>query len=220
MQAIYEQATGDTHALFREATERFAEVLAGMKQMAAEMQRELEATRNELRRGILELPQETAESAAQMRRVIVDQIEALAELNRIVARHGRNLDAVEPLRRAPRSRRWRSSAAARETLRRHAAASPHRPAPRRRARDVSSFAPAAPRRAEPPPRSARRRKRPPAAAGCPICSPAPRARKASRPRELPREPVRDAPGRSAQPTSARRGTRSSRSIRSRSTSPA
>jgi hypothetical protein len=34
-----------------------------------------------------------------MRRVIVDQIEALAELNRIVARHGRNLDAVEPLRR-------------------------------------------------------------------------------------------------------------------------
>ena len=60
-----------------------------MKQMAAEMQRELEATRAELRRGILELPQETAESAAQMRRVIVDQIEALAELNRIVARHGR-----------------------------------------------------------------------------------------------------------------------------------
>ena len=38
------------------------------------------------------MPQETAESAAQMRRVIVDQIEALAELNRIVARHGRALD--------------------------------------------------------------------------------------------------------------------------------
>jgi hypothetical protein len=34
-----------------------------------------------------------------MRRVIVDQIEALAELNRIVARHGRGMDAVEP---APR----------------------------------------------------------------------------------------------------------------------
>jgi hypothetical protein len=48
---------------------------------------------------VLELPQETADSAAQMRRVIVDQIEALAELNRIVARHGRALDAVEPVRR-------------------------------------------------------------------------------------------------------------------------
>jgi hypothetical protein len=34
-----------------------------------------------------------------MRRAIVDQIEALAELNRIVARHGRSLDAVEPMRR-------------------------------------------------------------------------------------------------------------------------
>src|SRR4029077_11726212 len=33
------------------------------------------------------------------RRVIVDQIEALAELNRIVARHGRALDAAEPVRR-------------------------------------------------------------------------------------------------------------------------
>src|SRR5262249_14459481 len=43
-----------------------------------------------------------AESAAQMRRVIVDQIEALAELNRIVARHGRGMDAQqsEPVRRA------------------------------------------------------------------------------------------------------------------------
>src|SRR5664280_3074782 len=70
-----------------------------MKQMAAEMQSELETTRAELRRGMFELPQETAESTAQMRRVIVDQIEALAELNRIVARHGRNLDAVEPVRR-------------------------------------------------------------------------------------------------------------------------
>jgi len=34
-----------------------------------------------------------------MRRVIVDQIEALAELNRIVARHGRNMDTAEPAAR-------------------------------------------------------------------------------------------------------------------------
>ena len=102
MRAIYEQSAGDTQALFQSANERFAESVQGMKQMAAEMQRELESTRNELRRGVFELPQETAESAAQMRRVIVDQIEALAELNRIVARHGRNLDAVEPVLRRTR----------------------------------------------------------------------------------------------------------------------
>ena len=40
------------------------------------------------------MPQEAAESTAQMRKVIVDQIEALAELNRIVAQHGRGLDVV------------------------------------------------------------------------------------------------------------------------------
>jgi hypothetical protein len=99
LRAIYAQTSGDTQSLFREANERFAETVQSMKQMAAEMHRELESTRSELRRGVFELPQEAAESASQMRRVIVDQIEALAELNRIVARHGRNLDAVEPVRR-------------------------------------------------------------------------------------------------------------------------
>ena len=39
-----------------------------MKQMASEMHNELEATRNELRRGVLEMPQEAADSAAQMRK--------------------------------------------------------------------------------------------------------------------------------------------------------
>jgi hypothetical protein len=58
------------------------------------MHNELEATRNELRRGVLEMPQEAADNTAQMRKVIVDQIEALAELNRIVAHHGRGLDVV------------------------------------------------------------------------------------------------------------------------------
>ena len=113
LRGLYEQATNEAHMMFRdnagdaqnmlqEAKDRFAEIVSGVKQMAAEMQRELDATRQELRRGILELPQETAESASQMRRVIVDQIEALAELNRIVARHGRGMDAQQPdsMRRA------------------------------------------------------------------------------------------------------------------------
>jgi hypothetical protein len=65
---------------------------------AAQIRSELEATREELRRGILELPRETADSATQMRRVLVDQIEALAELNRIVARHSRSLEQSEPRR--------------------------------------------------------------------------------------------------------------------------
>ncbi len=101
LNAVYDQATTQVHAMFHQSAERFTEIMQGMKRMAAEMQQELEATRAELRRGIFELPQETAESAAQMRRVIVDQIEALAELNRIVARHGRSLDTAEPVRSEP-----------------------------------------------------------------------------------------------------------------------
>src|SRR4029079_18303283 len=99
MQSIYEQASEESHAMLSQAAQRFAEMLDGLKQMTAEMQRELEGRAAKLRTGILELPQETAETASHMRRVIVDQIEALAELNRIVARHGRGLDAVEPARR-------------------------------------------------------------------------------------------------------------------------
>ena len=94
MHEIYQQSTQEADGMFKQSAERFATMVASMKQMAAEMHHELEATRNELRRGVLEMPQEAAESTAQMRKVIVDQIEALAELNRIVAHHGRGLDVV------------------------------------------------------------------------------------------------------------------------------
>jgi len=80
--------------MFKQSAERFADMVVSMKQMAAEMQQELESTRAELRRGVLEMPQEAAENTAQMRKLIVDQIEALAELNRIVAHHGRGLDVA------------------------------------------------------------------------------------------------------------------------------
>jgi hypothetical protein len=104
LNSVYEEASSQVNTLFHHSAQRFTEIMQGLKQMAAEMQQELEATRAELRRGIFELPQETAESAAQMRRVIVDQIEALAELNRIVARHGRSLDTAEPTRPEPTRR--------------------------------------------------------------------------------------------------------------------
>jgi hypothetical protein len=94
MHEIYRQSTDEADAMFKQSAEKFAGLVASMKQMSAEMHNELEATRNELRRGVLEMPQEAAESTAQMRKVIVDQIEALAELNRIVAHHGRGLDVV------------------------------------------------------------------------------------------------------------------------------
>jgi hypothetical protein len=149
MREIYDQTTGDGQQMLDQAAQRFAEVVEGLKRMAAEMQHELDATRTELRKGILELPQETAESAAQMRRVIVDQIEALAELNRIVARHGRGLDAVEPGTRrtethdaAPRREAALANGGAPPARGRADSAPPAPPAPPRRA-EAPSLSPAA-----------------------------------------------------------------------------
>jgi hypothetical protein len=98
MHDIYRTTTEEADAMFKQSAEKFASLVSSMKHMAAEMHEELDATRNELRRGVLEMPQEAAESTAQMRKVIVDQIEALAELNRIVAQHGRGLDVVDQAR--------------------------------------------------------------------------------------------------------------------------
>ncbi len=136
LRELYEQASGDSKGLFeqnvieaqqllQQSTDRFAEIMHAMKQMSGDMQRELDGTREELRRGVLKLPEETAESAAQMRRVIVDQMEALAELNRIVARHGRGLDtatAEVPARRGYREEASVASAASRQDGARHTAA--------------------------------------------------------------------------------------------------
>ena len=148
LHGIYTQHSGETHEMFGQTTQRFTETLQGMRQMAAEMQRELESTRNELRRGILELPQETADSAAQMRRVIVDQIEALAELNRIVAKHGRGIDASDQ-----QTARQPAYAGAGAQPRMEAAPprmEPPRQAPPPRADITGGNAPLPPRRADSP----------------------------------------------------------------------
>ena len=76
-----------------------------MRETAREVGSELEATRSELARGVAELPEETRASAAAMRRVVAEQIEALSELNAIVrsqpATHDLH-DRRPPQRVAPR----------------------------------------------------------------------------------------------------------------------
>jgi hypothetical protein len=64
--------------------------------MSSEIRRELEETREALRRGAADLPAETAQQAASMRRVVADQIKALEELSEIVTRSGRAYDISQP----------------------------------------------------------------------------------------------------------------------------
>jgi hypothetical protein len=146
MSEIYDQGTREADVMFRQSADKFASIVHSMKQMAAELHTELEATRNELRKGVLELPQEAAESTAQMRKVIVDQIEALAELNRIVARHGRGLDVTTTAARVREEEPAMAVAGSRQES---------RPAPRQRESGTilppPEFAPSGPRRTDAPP---------------------------------------------------------------------
>jgi hypothetical protein len=97
LRAAYEQANADIDNIFAQSTDRFQTAAAEIRSSAREIQRELEATREELHRNAVSLPQETAEQAAVMRRVVADQIKALNELTDVVARSGRAYDLSDPL---------------------------------------------------------------------------------------------------------------------------
>ena len=79
-----QQMLDDMQKTLDEASRRFNDTATAMRATAGQVGHELESTRAELQRGVLELPEETRASAAAMRRVIAEQIEALNELNAIV----------------------------------------------------------------------------------------------------------------------------------------
>jgi len=80
--AAYEQATGEMASLFGNANERFARLVEDMRTMSAAIRQELDVTRAELSRAAVELPRDTQDTTAAMRRVVSDQIKALGEIAR------------------------------------------------------------------------------------------------------------------------------------------
>jgi hypothetical protein len=96
LQAAYEQANAQLSEVMNDTADRFRQSVAEVKQMAGEVQRQLDATRQELRRGVFELPEETNEAASAMRRVVSDQIKALRELTAVVTASGADFDVAEP----------------------------------------------------------------------------------------------------------------------------
>src|SRR5208283_1450279 len=140
--AAYEQNLGEMNQMFQQAAERYKEVSAELRAMTGEIHHELEATRQELRRGAVELPRETGEQAAAMRRVVADQIKALGELTALVVGSGRAHDISEPVPSEPVS----SSRTEAAPKRAEPAAPPIRetrpePAPARETRPESAIAP-------------------------------------------------------------------------------
>lgn len=79
-----------------EASDRFNDAAARMRDVARDVHRELEATRSELKQGVLNLPEEAEESSAALRKVVNEQIRALTELSEIVAKQSNALDISRP----------------------------------------------------------------------------------------------------------------------------
>ena len=85
------------------ATKRFSDATEEMRRTAGSIKSELDLTRAELRKGVIEMPEEAKESTTAIRRAVSEQINALKELSDIVAKSGRTVDVAEPrnLRPAP-----------------------------------------------------------------------------------------------------------------------
>ena len=96
LQSAYDQANAQLAQIMDQAAEKFRQSVAEVKGMASEMQRELDGARHEMRKGVLELPQETQDAANAMRRVVSDQIKALKELAAVVSASGASFDIAEP----------------------------------------------------------------------------------------------------------------------------
>ena len=95
------------------------------------MQRELTQTRDELQKGVLEMPAEAIEASSAMRRAIAEQIEAINELSKIVARSAGETMPPPPPRVLPC--RWRALRRCRRVRPgRGAGQAPPQPAPPRR----------------------------------------------------------------------------------------
>ena len=169
LQSTYEQANAQLSEVMSGTAERFRQSVAEVKQMASEVQRQLDATRQELRRGVFELPEETNEATSAMRRVVSDQIKALKELTAVVTASGADFDVSEPAAASARIEAPRNAEAsrvvdaarddeARRLIAAPGAAEPARPAaqpPRTRAAQAPASAPPAPQQPIAPPAAER-----------------------------------------------------------------
>jgi hypothetical protein len=88
------------NGIIEAAMTRFSTATEDMRRTAGEIRTELEETRADLQRGVLDMPVEAKESTSAIRNAVSEQIKALKELSEIVARTGRTVDVYDP--RQPR----------------------------------------------------------------------------------------------------------------------
>ena len=92
VRAAEDDIVSEMSRMLGEASERFTEATSRMRDVARDVHRELEATRAELKRGVLDLPEEAEASTSALRKVISEQVRALGELSEIVSKQSNTLD--------------------------------------------------------------------------------------------------------------------------------
>jgi hypothetical protein len=93
----------EINASIGSAVDRFAGATEEMRKATRAVGREIDEIRADLSRGVLDLPEETSQHAAAMRRVVSEQIRALNELSEIVSRQAPSQAFAEAPARAQAS---------------------------------------------------------------------------------------------------------------------
>ena len=92
----HENVMASMRQMLQATNQEFADTAQDMRIMAQKVVKEVDSARSELKRSILELPEETRTNADAMRRVVSDQITALSALGDIVKRQSAVLDLSGP----------------------------------------------------------------------------------------------------------------------------
>ena len=90
--------------IVEQASQRFSAATDDIRRTATEIRSELDTTRGELKRGVLDMPAEAKETTSAMRKAVGEQINALKELAEIVNKSGRLVDVGESRADRPVSR--------------------------------------------------------------------------------------------------------------------
>ena len=98
----HERALSSMNEMLSSTATDFQQTAQDMRVTAQQVVKDIDAARNELKRAVIELPEETRNNADAMRRVVADQISALNALSEVVRKQSGSLDFSGPGYIAPR----------------------------------------------------------------------------------------------------------------------
>jgi len=85
LKSTYQDAVDDMTRMFRDMLEHFTESSRELRSVTEQVQNTLAETRDELKDGLKDLPNETIETTQAMRRMVADQLKAIAQLSEVIS---------------------------------------------------------------------------------------------------------------------------------------